>query len=1052
MTTPPSLPLLPGLSWSRHKKPQFNTRVAAHASGREVRVPLMAYPLYEFEAIYGLTSSASQFSGLGSQSLQSLMGFFLQLQGQFGTFLYSDPEDNSVIGQSIGTGDGVTCAFVLTRPFGGFTEPVGYGLDLENVYFNGVIIPSTAYSLLAPNYLTFNVPPPAGAVIAADFTYAYLCRFLEDQIDFEEFMSSLWKLDSMKFRSVKTAPGALTATPSWLPTPGGNVPITYADFVNQNYWYDGVPYASFSSWVGAQNGSFTRTYGGSYCGSNGVLQSAAADTPRFDYDPQTGAALGLLIEPAYSNFFLYSQLFSNAAWMATNVSVTDASGAAPDGTTTAELLTESGSGSIAHEVSQAISTSTPSRQTVVVFAKAGTSSYLNVAIDGGNSINWVQAIFDLSQGAITEASSPGSLSASDADIEWMFIEPAPEFGDGWYRCGISVFFDGSPAPTGYTYRFGIAAAAHGNTYNSNGQELHASAGKTIFLWGAQHDNNTLPPYAYVANGNTSQGSAGGGDQLWLGAPWDSAANSLTYFQEYDIRSAPLGGSSVIANGYYGASQDSWSLQITPAQGVQEPSGNLSGSTLADMTPGVNALALRVDSTTVTLACNGQPTTTSAAGTARTAMTKLSPGAYEGQTPPVAIRLRKIAAWASGLSNTQLQGLSTLPGLPAPYVASSVVTNSHFIDFPGFCVLPSGYLCVAYQQCHGTAQSPINAEIMCTTAASPAGPWSTPAVVVNNGSSSTGPYAMSLAMLPGGTILGVIYFVNVTSPYTSGFYSLQIVTGTETSPGAISWGTPATIDSTPFFTGTNSAGTIGGDNIGMTAPITLPDGKSMLLIYGYLSGGASNATSCAAIFSTTPTTASSWGNFTVIANGSNYTTPLAFSEASGYVDPSGNIVVIMRQDNGLYPQGLPGYWSTRCPAGADPTNAANWTAPALLFFNQAVGFPDVIGLPGSGMWMMSRYPRLPVGGIGTNCCFVTSWNGARAPFAQQMLGVAFPGIINTPQQQWYSQSQLLSSEQASGSNLISTVGSALAVQLTASPPPYNTIYFITSQIIGQGQSQ
>jgi hypothetical protein len=77
MTTPPSLPSLAGLSWSRHKKPGFSTRVASHVSGREVRVALMSYPLYEFEAVYnGLASSATpSFIGLGAASLQNLRVF-----------------------------------------------------------------------------------------------------------------------------------------------------------------------------------------------------------------------------------------------------------------------------------------------------------------------------------------------------------------------------------------------------------------------------------------------------------------------------------------------------------------------------------------------------------------------------------------------------------------------------------------------------------------------------------------------------------------------------------------------------------------------------------------------------------------------------------------------------------------------------------------------------------------------------------------------------------------------------------------------------------------
>ena len=156
MTTPPSLPALPGLSWSRRKKPGFSTRVASHASGREVRVALMSYPLYEFEANYGgLTSSASAFAGLGASSLQSLMGFFLQLQGEFGTFLYTDPDDNTVAAQGIGVGDGTTTAFQFSRALGGFAEPVGWVTALSNIYLNGVVQSGGGYSLALPNTLTF---------------------------------------------------------------------------------------------------------------------------------------------------------------------------------------------------------------------------------------------------------------------------------------------------------------------------------------------------------------------------------------------------------------------------------------------------------------------------------------------------------------------------------------------------------------------------------------------------------------------------------------------------------------------------------------------------------------------------------------------------------------------------------------------------------------------------------------------------------------------------------------------------------------------------------
>jgi len=40
-------------------------------------------------------------------------------------------------------------------------------------------------------------------VISADFSYGFLCRFLEDTLDFEEFMDNLWSLKSLKFRQVR---------------------------------------------------------------------------------------------------------------------------------------------------------------------------------------------------------------------------------------------------------------------------------------------------------------------------------------------------------------------------------------------------------------------------------------------------------------------------------------------------------------------------------------------------------------------------------------------------------------------------------------------------------------------------------------------------------------------------------------------------------------------------------------------------------------------------------------------------------------------------------
>jgi uncharacterized protein (TIGR02217 family) len=205
MTAPLSFPTLAGLGWSVHKKPVFSTIVASHVSGREVRDALYQNPIWQFELTFdGLSSSPTSYPGLGANSMQTLMGFFLACQGQYNTFLYTDPNDSGATDITFATGDGTTTVFTFSRYMGAFLEPVGWVTSVSNVYLNGVN-QAAGWSLSTPNSLVFTSAPGGGASIAASFTYAFQCRFDSDDQDFEEFMSNLWKADSIKFRSVRTS-------------------------------------------------------------------------------------------------------------------------------------------------------------------------------------------------------------------------------------------------------------------------------------------------------------------------------------------------------------------------------------------------------------------------------------------------------------------------------------------------------------------------------------------------------------------------------------------------------------------------------------------------------------------------------------------------------------------------------------------------------------------------------------------------------------------------------------------------------------------------------
>lgn len=66
--------------------------------------------------------------------------------------------------------------------------------------------------------------------------------------------------------------------------------------------------------------TFTRALANAtFFGSNGLLQTAAANQLRFDYGQNSGVALGALIEEAKTNVIIFNRDFTNAAWVKTTM-------------------------------------------------------------------------------------------------------------------------------------------------------------------------------------------------------------------------------------------------------------------------------------------------------------------------------------------------------------------------------------------------------------------------------------------------------------------------------------------------------------------------------------------------------------------------------------------------------------------------------------------------------------------------------------------------------------------------------------------------------------
>jgi uncharacterized protein (TIGR02217 family) len=196
-------PVLPGLEWGVMKVPTFATQVIRSLTGREVRGSLQQYPVWEYTLKYEFLKGGN----LGSD-LNSLMAFFVARQGQFDSFLYSDPADSSVTAQSIGTGNGTATTFQLVRTLSGggaaFVEPVNNPNVITGIYVAGVL--QTGYSVSATGLVTLASAPANGVAVTWTGTFYYRVRFLQDSADFTAFYNNLWELKALKFRG---SPGNL---------------------------------------------------------------------------------------------------------------------------------------------------------------------------------------------------------------------------------------------------------------------------------------------------------------------------------------------------------------------------------------------------------------------------------------------------------------------------------------------------------------------------------------------------------------------------------------------------------------------------------------------------------------------------------------------------------------------------------------------------------------------------------------------------------------------------------------------------------------------------
>jgi len=151
-----------------------------------------------------------------------------------------------------------------------------------------------------------------------------------------------------------------------------------------------IPFANQKNLNDIVSGSslitFTRASAATFVGSNGLIQTAAVNAPRFDHNPTTGESLGLLMEESRTNLLLQSQFAGS--WIAAGSVLTANTVSSPDGGTTASTLREdntTGLHVITQTMTKAASSLTYAASTFVKTGIGGSARNLRIQVDDGVS-------------------------------------------------------------------------------------------------------------------------------------------------------------------------------------------------------------------------------------------------------------------------------------------------------------------------------------------------------------------------------------------------------------------------------------------------------------------------------------------------------------------------------------------------------------------------------------------------------------------------------------------------------------------------------------------
>lgn len=296
-------------------------------------------------------------------------------------------------------------------------------------------------------------------------------------------------------------------------------PSIMFDFVNSQYLSPRI--------------TFTRTSPATYFDAKGIIKNVANNVARFDHDPVTFAARGILFEDARTNFLTYSDQFDNAVWSKSSVSITANNAISPDASNSADTLLPSGVGSLVRNLSQTYTTTTQGLYTFSVFVKDSSLSNGLIALrirDTAGS-NDVRANFNISSLVVpTTAVLGGSWSGNTATVQ--------QLSNGWSR--ISITANTTTVFTGLVSE--IYLGGYQGTTETIGNAL---------IWGAQLESGGWPS-SYIPTVATTSNRSIEFAKINLPYDWLNQSQGTAYCEftaRLNVTQTPLTFTTIDGHGY-----------------------------------------------------------------------------------------------------------------------------------------------------------------------------------------------------------------------------------------------------------------------------------------------------------------------------------------------------------------------------------------------------------------------------------------------------------------------------------------------------------------------